>query len=266
MTLKKLTFALLTTLTLCASAVTVAKDSPELKSLNTQLNAMGAGNAELMNDFSKYLKTRTQSTLTPILISDAPYFATDEGKTLIPVGQTMFFLNEGGFVRGGDLLAEFVLSSADVSTFPSHSLPDGVSKKADLIVFSDPTCVYCQFVEKELDQYLAAGVKVTLIPFPRAGAVATNPAFEQWVNALCSDNPAKAYHNVTLGLPQEAQAPISSEKRSACEAKVVEGFNLARAAGISGTPYLVLRSEGKADINVAGYTEVGNLLNRAGLK
>lgn len=266
MTLKKLAFSTAAALAMLASATTFATSKVDLNSLNTQLNSMGAGNAELMTDFSAYLKSRTQSSLVPISINDTPYFAADSGKVLVPIGQAMFFLAEGGFVRGGDLLAEFILGNVDVSSFPSHALPEGVTKKAELIVFSDPTCVYCQFVEKELDQYLEAGVKVTVIPFPRAGAVAANPAFQQWANALCSENPAKAYHNVTLGLPQESQNTVSAEKQAECEAKVVEGFNLARSAGISGTPYLILRSDGKPDINIAGYTEVGALLKRAGLK
>ncbi len=99
-----------------------------------------------------------------------------------------------------------------------------------LSVFTDVDCTYCRRFHSQIDEYLAQGIEVRYLLYPRNG-----PASESWAKAervWCADDRKQA---LTL-------AKLDREFETAsCDASIInEHFALGQDIGLRGTPALVL--------------------------
>jgi thiol:disulfide interchange protein DsbC len=121
-----------------------------------------------------------------------------------------------------DLVA--ALDEKDVIAFT----PDEV--KSSVIVFTDIDCTYCRRLHNEIDKYMALGIEVRYLLYPRNG-----PASKSWGTAeqvWCSSDRNKAL---------TAAKSDRAFQSSPCDASIVQDhYVLGHDAGLSGTPAIIL--------------------------
>ena len=109
----------------------------------------------------------------------------------------------------------------------------GKDPQHTVTVFTDISCGYCRKLHSEIEDYLAAGIRVRYLAYPRAGSgsAAAKTAESVW----CADDPNQAMTTAKQG---------GEVAERTCDNPIDEHFALGQQFGISGTPALVL-SNGK---------------------
>lgn len=134
------------------------------------------------------------------------------------------------------------LSDDEVITFapedPSYSVT----------VFTDIECTYCRRLHNEIEQFMAQGIEVRYLLYPRNG-----PSSRAWTTSeqvWCSADRRAALTN--------AKRDRDFESRE-CDASIVaKHYAIGRQVGLSGTPAIVL-DDGEL---IAGYLPPDALANR----
>lgn len=108
--------------------------------------------------------------------------------------------------------------------------PKGKPKHV-LTVFTDIDCGYCRKLHSLIDDYLAAGIEVRYLSFPRAGV--GSKSYEKAVSVWCADDRKSALTDAKAG-----KNPPHRE----CDNPVKQHMKLAERFGVTGTPTLVLDS------------------------
>ena len=106
-------------------------------------------------------------------------------------------------------------------------------------IFTDVDCTYCRRLHAQIQDYLAHGIEVRYLLFPRGGPASSswNTAEEVW----CSADRANALTLAKLGRDFES---------SSCDATMVQNhYTMGQEVGLSGTPAIVL-DDGEL---IAGY-------------
>jgi thiol:disulfide interchange protein DsbC len=101
-------------------------------------------------------------------------------------------------------------------------------KKYDVYVFTDIDCGYCRKFHSEIDQYLAEGISVHYIFFPRAGK--DSDSYNKAVSVWCA-----ADRNAALTLAKKGNNP----KVATCANPVDKQMALGIEVGVRGTPMIV---------------------------
>jgi thiol:disulfide interchange protein DsbC len=104
------------------------------------------------------------------------------------------------------------------------------NEKHQITVFTDITCGYCRKLHRELDDYLAAGITVKYMAFPRGGL--RGSGYEDLKNVWCAKDAAQAMTDAKAG---QAVAKVEN-----CNAPVAEHYQLGQSFGITGTPAIIL--------------------------
>jgi len=102
-------------------------------------------------------------------------------------------------------------------------------------VFTDIDCGYCRKLHSEIDQYLAEGIKVRYLFYPRAGK--GSDSYTKAISVWCADDRNKALTEAKKG---------ATPKEKTCANPVDQHMQLANDFEVRGTPLIV--------------TEKGNLL------
>lgn len=106
--------------------------------------------------------------------------------------------------------------------------PDDV--KHSIVVFTDIGCAYCRRLHAQIDEYLANGIEVRYLLYPRNG-----PASREWKTSeevWCASDRQSALTAAKLD---------RDFKTSECDASAVQDhYVLGRDVGLSGTPAIVL--------------------------
>lgn len=106
--------------------------------------------------------------------------------------------------------------------------------KADapvVTVFTDIDCGYCRKMHQEIEDYMAAGIAIQYLLYPRAGQ--GSASYDKAVSSWCSDDPQEAI----------TQAKAGREIESArCEHPVDRHLQVGQRLGLRGTPMMVLPS------------------------
>ena len=105
--------------------------------------------------------------------------------------------------------------------------PEGEAKHT-ISVFTDIDCGYCRKMHSEMDSYLAQGIRVRYLAFPRAGV--GSESFNKAVWAWCADNQQEAITRAKQGKPIEEKT---------CDDPVADEYNLGIQLGVRGTPSIV---------------------------
>lgn len=98
-------------------------------------------------------------------------------------------------------------------------------------VFTDIDCGYCRKLHSEIDQYIAEGIRVRYLAFPRAGVA--SDAAKKAESVWCSDDP-----NAAMTLAKKGEKVESK----ACENPVAAHYELGQQFGIRGTPAIILNN------------------------
>jgi thiol:disulfide interchange protein DsbC len=155
-----------------------------------------------------------------------------------------YISSDGRYLLQGDLIdldAEVNLSEQERNEARLDML--GAFSKEDMIVFSpevarytvtvftDVDCTYCRRFHSQIDEYLAQGIEVRYLLYPRSG-----PAGESWAKAeqvWCADNRKEALTLAKLGRKLEARS---------CDTSVVhKHYATGQDVGLRGTPAIVLQ-------------------------
>lgn len=117
-----------------------------------------------------------------------------------------------------------------------------------LSVFTDVDCTYCRRFHSQIDEYLAEGIEVRYLMYPRNG-----PGSESWAKAervWCAADRKKALTLAKLDQEFESQS---------CDASIVqEQYALGQDIGLRGTPALVLED----GTLISGYVPPAELSQR----
>jgi thiol:disulfide interchange protein DsbC len=95
-------------------------------------------------------------------------------------------------------------------------------------VFTDIDCGYCRKLHSEIDQYLAQGITVRYLFFPRAGK--GSDSYSKAVSVWCAADNQKALTAAKKG---------DSLDKKTCDNPIDEHMALGEAFGMSGTPMII---------------------------
>lgn len=104
--------------------------------------------------------------------------------------------------------------------------------KYSIAVFTDVDCTYCRRLHSQINEYLAAGIEVRYLLYPRNG-----PRSKSWVTAeqvWCSDN-----RNEALTL---AKLDKKFQTRECDASMVSEHYLMGQDVGLRGTPAIVFEN------------------------
>lgn len=101
--------------------------------------------------------------------------------------------------------------------------------KHSVTVFTDIECGYCRKLHKEIDQYVAQGIEVRYLFFPRAGVGSSS--YDTAVSVWCAKDRMDALTRAKNGETIPAKT---------CDNPVADQLALGRELGVSGTPAIVL--------------------------
>jgi thiol:disulfide interchange protein DsbC len=101
-------------------------------------------------------------------------------------------------------------------------------KKHTVYVFTDIDCGYCRKLHSEIDQYLAEGISVRYLFFPRAGK--GSGSYDKAVSVWCAKDRSKALTLAKQDKPVEAKT---------CANPIDKHMQLAEEFEVRGTPMIV---------------------------
>jgi len=102
-------------------------------------------------------------------------------------------------------------------------------EKHTITVFTDTTCGYCRKLHAQMDDYNKLGITVRYLAFPRGGM--NSRSFDDMRSVWCSSDQHEAMDKAKAG---------SSVDLAKCDAPIAGHYNLGQAAGVTGTPAIVL--------------------------
>lgn len=105
------------------------------------------------------------------------------------------------------------------------------TQKYVVSVFTDIDCGYCRKLHSEIDQYLAQGITVRYMFFPRAGK--GSDSYQKAIAVWCS-----ADRNKALTMAKKGENLDSKQ----CDNPVDQHMQLAESFGVSGTPMIVTQA------------------------
>lgn len=199
----------------------------------------------VITDFAFANETDVRSALSesmPEIKIDSVKSTDIQGIYEIQVGMNIFYSTEDGrYVFQGDLYdTKLKMNLTDAKQAENRQLT--LSKinddklivfapeksKYSVTVFTDIDCGYCRKFHSEIDQYLAQGITVRYVFFPRAGA--GSESYKKAIGVWCSDNRNKALTAAKKGDPVELKT---------CDNPVDEHLALAKSFGLQGTPTII---------------------------
>ncbi len=163
----------------------------------------------------------------------------------VVIGPTLFYVSEDGrHLFNGSLYdlqappAERDLTEPKIATARTNAIAKvGADKmivfkspnqKQTVSVFTDVDCGYCRKLHSEIDQYLAAGITIQYLFYPRAGL--NSESYKKAVAVWCSDDKHLSLTKVKRGEAIEMKT---------CDHPIDSHVQLATTLGIRGTPMIV---------------------------
>jgi thiol:disulfide interchange protein DsbC len=107
-----------------------------------------------------------------------------------------------------------------------------------LTTFTDIDCPYCRRMHAEMDEYLARGIRVRYMLYPRAGL--GSESYRKALDVWCADDRNQAMTMAKAGQPLE---------RRECDNPIREHMALAIQLGLTGTPFSISETGEK----ISGY-------------
>ncbi|MCH9696379.1 MAG: DsbC family protein [Gammaproteobacteria bacterium] len=220
---RKITIFLSTlALSVFTSTVSIAAEDPELEAVRAKMDAMfqeiGAENVNA----------------SPI----DGWYTVHKGSIVAYVSKDGRYLLQGDLI---DLDRQMNLSEitrtdarrALISTIDNDQaiVFSPAEVKHSVTIFTDVDCTYCRKLHAEIDEYLAAGIEIRYMLYPRNG-----PASASWntsESVWCARDRASALTAAKLSRTFESQSCNSNG--------VTESYMLGQDVGLSGTPAIVFQ-------------------------
>ena len=102
-------------------------------------------------------------------------------------------------------------------------------EKHTVTVFTDTTCGYCRKLHAQMEDYNKLGITVRYLAFPRGGM--DSRSFDEISAVWCAKDQQDAMDKAKNG---------DSLEFARCNAPIAGHYNLGQAAGVSGTPAIML--------------------------
>ncbi len=185
---------------------------------------------------------KTLADFMPGVVIEAVNPAEIKGLYEVVAGGNIFYTSEDGrYLMQGqlyDALAKKNITENKLADVRKAAL-EKVGEKNMIIfkpetskhfvsIFTDIDCGYCRKLHSEIDQYLAQGITVRYLFFPRAGK--GSDSYKKAVSVWCADDKQKA---LTAAKKGETLASKT------CNNPVDQHMELGEAFGMSGTPMIV---------------------------
>lgn len=180
--------------------------------------------------------------LTPEHIQPAPVAGFQQ---VIVGGQVLYVSNDGKYLMQGTLYdidkrrdaGSAALAGMRKELVDSVPLEDRIvfsppNPKYTVTVFTDVECGFCRRMHSQIEQYMAQGIEVQYLAFPRMGPASED--FRKMVSVWCAKDRRQALTLAKLDKP----VPEAN-----CTNPVAMQYRLGQRAGLEGTP-MVLAEDG----------------------
>jgi thiol:disulfide interchange protein DsbC len=165
-----------------------------------------------------------------------------QGLYEVTVGASVFYASEDGkYLLQGQLfdaaakknITESKLAGVRKAALDKMGENNMVIFKAEsgkhvVSVFTDIDCGYCRKLHSEIDQYLAQGISVRYLFFPRAGV--GSDSYKKAISVWCAKDQQKALTAAKKGEALDSKS---------CDNPVDKHMALGESFGMSGTPMIV---------------------------
>jgi thiol:disulfide interchange protein DsbC len=177
-------------------------------------------------------------------------YATRDGRFLL-VGRLLEVTDAGPVDLTEQRLSgvrKEALAQVSPDQMVTFAAPD---QKAEVFVFTDPTCGYCRRLHQEITETTRHGITVHYLAFPRGGM--QSPGAAQMQSVWCARDRNKAM--------DDAKLRQQVRQTEACNDPVAEQYSLGQRLGVRGTP-AIYDAEGRS---LGGYLPTGQLVQALGL-
>jgi thiol:disulfide interchange protein DsbC len=120
-----------------------------------------------------------------------------------------------------------------------------------ITVFTDIDCGYCRKLHNEMDDYMAAGIRVRYMMFPRAGK--GSGAYNKAVAVFCSDDPNQALTDAKNGKRIDMKT---------CDTPIDMHMQLVEQLGARGTPFIIFE-DGQTQPGYVPAKQMAKVLDQA---
>ena len=177
----------------------------------------------------------------PSLTVDSIQSSEIEGLYEVVIGSKIVYVSsDGNYLLQGQLidiaarkdLTEARLSGSRVKALAAIAPEEMLVFTADqpkykITVFTDIDCGYCRKLHREIDQYLARGISVHYMFYPRAGL--GTESYDKAVSVWCAQD-----QHAALTAAKSGQDPV----KKTCDNPIKKHMALASNFGLSGTPMM----------------------------
>lgn len=154
------------------------------------------------------------------------FYASDNGQFLLRAN--IYNLDEG--LRNETELAMTGMRLAGLKAFDDSIIEfKAENEKYVISIFTDITCGYCRKLHQEIEEYLALGITVRYLAFPRSGL--NSQGYNDMVSVWCAEDPNAAMTAAKLG---------ESINDTKCANEVAEQYRFGQQIGVTGTPNIIM--------------------------
>ncbi|MDR9452546.1 MAG: DsbC family protein [Wenzhouxiangella sp.] len=152
-------------------------------------------------------------------------YMSDDGKHLFQGRLIDLDTREDLTGRAQNAIRQERIADIDPDQFITFG-PDNPTHR--LMVFTDPDCGYCRRLHEQIDSYVAEGIEINYMGFPRAGE--NSATFDKLVSVWCAADQHQAMTTAKAG----GELPARD-----CDHPVSEHYQLGQDMGVTGTPALM---------------------------
>ncbi|MBS3963686.1 MAG: bifunctional protein-disulfide isomerase/oxidoreductase DsbC [Methylomonas sp.] len=201
--------------------------------LLTLSSSSWADEAAIKKALSEFMPEAKVDSISPseikglyeVVVGASIFYASEDGKYLIQGQLYDAFAKENLTENRLSGMRKQALDKVGEHNMITFKAPNA---KYQVSVFTDIDCGYCRKLHAEIDQYMAKGISVRYLFFPRAGK--GSESYAKAVSVWCADDRQKALTAAKKG---------ESVATKQCSNPVDDHMNLGEAFGMSGTPMIV---------------------------
>ncbi len=210
--------------------------------LTLALLALAAGNAALADEKLEAVQAK-MAEVFPMIEADNVFAGPVDGWYTIRQGGILAYVSEDGrYLMQGDIIdidRQVNLSEESrnesrrevMAAYPEEQMIvfTPKEKKYSISVFTDIDCTFCRRLHNQMGEYLAKGIEIRYLLYPRNGPA--SPSWSKAEQVWCSDDRNEALTS--------AKNDIDFETHSCNPAEISKHYQLGQDVGLTGTPALV---------------------------
>jgi thiol:disulfide interchange protein DsbC len=163
--------------------------------------------------------------LLQVQVDNEIYYASSDAKYLV-IGRIMDMDTRVNITdQAKSAVRKDLLDGIDTSQQISFSPAE---PEHEILVFTDIDCGYCRKLHAQVEEYMAEGIAINYLAFPRAGL--DSHSFDKFVSVWCANDQLAA---LTLAKAGDEPDPLQ------CDNPIGDQYELGVAIGVTGTPALV---------------------------